>query len=117
MANDCIFCKIVDGVIPSARVAESSDAIVIRDISPQAAQHYLVLPKTHVRSVAEAFDQGIGEKMVSSLYALAHQVVKQEGLLPNGFRTVINTEAGGGQTVFHLHLHILGGEQLRGSFA
>ncbi|RYZ61696.1 MAG: HIT domain-containing protein [Proteobacteria bacterium] len=94
MADDCIFCKIVAGAIPAPKVLESEDAIVIRDISPQAAKHFLVLPKNHVDSLANAFDQGVGETTVAALFKLANQLVRQEGLLPNGFRSVINSGAG-----------------------
>jgi histidine triad (HIT) family protein len=116
--SSCIFCKIVSGQIPSPRIYEDSDFIVIRDIQPQAKTHLLVLPKAHVASLADAFP-GEGEALpvpaVERLLKVATQVARKEGLVPGGFRTVINTGAGGGQTVFHLHVHLLAGD-LGGSF-
>lgn len=115
---DCIFCKIIKKEIPSQFVHETENAIVIRDIQPQAKKHYLVIPKKHVRSLEEVFSSGSeGVKALSELYLAASQVVQKEGLLPGGFRSVINTNADGGQTVYHLHLHLLGGEKLKGTFA
>ena len=114
---DCIFCKIVDGKIPSPRVYEDEHCIVIRDLHPQAATHLLVLPKVHVTSLAENFDDEMkGREVVGKLFSTANAVAKQEGLFPAGYRSVINTGAGGGQSVFHLHLHLLGGEKLNERF-
>jgi len=114
---DCIFCKIVDGKIPSKKIIEDERAIAIADIQPQAKKHFLVIPKKHVASLADAFsDDGAGRELVSDLFSLADRLAKQEGLLPGGFRSVINTHADSGQTVFHLHLHVLGGERLKGTF-
>ena len=114
---DCIFCKIVDGKIPALRVYENGDMIVIRDLHPQAAIHLLVIPKVHVTSLAENFDDEVkGRDVVGKLFSAANSVAKQEGLLPSGYRSVINTGAGGGQSVFHLHLHLLGGEKLNERF-
>jgi histidine triad (HIT) family protein len=114
---DCIFCQITEGKIPAPKVLEDENSFVIRDIHPQAKQHYLVIPKQHVASIEKAFEvESDGRATVSNLFSLANRLAKQEGLLPNGFRSVINTNEYGGQTVHHLHLHILGGEQLRGSF-
>lgn len=115
---DCIFCKIVDGKIPAKKILEDEKAIVIADIQPQAKKHFLVIPKKHVAALDEAFaDDPAGRRVVSDLFSLALKLAKQENLLPGGFRSVINTHADGGQTVFHLHLHILGGEKLKGTFA
>lgn len=115
---DCIFCKIIDGKIPSPRVMEDERAIVIRDVHPQAKQHYLIIPKIHTRSLAELFSsEKEGRDLVGSLFATANRLAMQEGLLPGGYRSVINTGEEGGQSVFHLHLHILGGEKLKGTFA
>jgi len=119
MAANCIFCKIIQGEIPSQRVIETDSAIVIRDIQPQAPKHLLVIPKQHVVSLDDLFSKESGSSSIEvagSLLSIAHQAAKQEGLLPDGFRTVINTGSGGGQTVFHLHVHVLGGGGLSGSF-
>lgn len=112
--KDCIFCKIISGTIPSPRVYEDAKFICIRDIRPQAKVHLLVIPKEHVRSLDEAYPvNGVGHhEIVSELLDTGVKIARQEGLLPFGFRSVINTGEGGGQTVHHLHLHVLGGEQL-----
>ena len=115
---DCVFCKIVDGKIPSPRIYEDENSIVIRDLHPQAKNHFLVIPKKHVDSLASLFsDDAKGKEMIGNLFSAANALEKQEGLLPAGFRSVINTGVNGGQSVFHLHLHILGGEKRSGEFA
>lgn len=115
---DCIFCKIIAGTIPAKKILENDHAIVIADIQPQAKKHFLVIPKTHVANLDEAFaDDQKGREIVGQLHSLSLELVKKEGLLPGGFRSVFNTNEDGGQTVFHLHMHILGGEKLKGSFA
>jgi len=101
----CVFCRIVRGEIPSPRLRETDQAIVIRDIQPNAPVHLLVIPKRHVASLAEG---PLPEAELGHLLNLATDAARDAGLLPAGFRTVINTGAGGGQTVFHLHVHVLG---------
>lgn len=114
---DCVFCKIVDGKIPSERVHEDAHTIVIRDLHPQAAKHLLVIPKVHVTSLAENFDdEERGKETIARVFSSANQVAKKEGLLPGGYRSVINTGKDGGQSVFHLHLHLLGGQKLNERF-
>lgn len=118
MGMDCIFCKIIAGDIPSPRVFENAKVIAIRDIHPQAPHHFLLMPKRHVASLEEAFhDEASGRDVVADLFSAAAELAKREGLSPEGFRSVINTGLFGGQTVFHLHLHLLGGEKMKGSFA
>ena len=114
---DCIFCKIVQGEIPSPRVFEDEQFICVRDIRPQAKVHLLVVPKAHVAQLDDLYpEKGAARgQLVAQLFETAVQVARRQGLLPGGFRSVINTGPEGGQTVFHLHLHILGGE-LRDSF-
>lgn len=116
--DSCIFCKIILGQIPSPRVYEDSQFICIRDIQPQAKTHLLVIPKQHIASLEEVYPQAGADQtqLMSSLFEIATRVARQEGLLPGGFRSVINTGLQGGQTVFHLHLHLLGGEVLGGAF-
>jgi len=113
---DCVFCKIIAGSIPSPRIFETREFIAIRDIQPQAKAHFLVIPKKHIQSLAEV---NVNEEstLLSGLLATAIEVAKQEGLLEKGFRTVVNTREWGGQSVHHLHLHVLGGQALSGSFA
>jgi histidine triad (HIT) family protein len=115
---DCLFCKIVRGEIPSPRVYEDERFICIRDIRPQAKIHLLVLPKKHVAGLDEAFpEKGPSQaELIGELFAAGAKVAHQQGLLPGGFRSVINTGRDGGQTVFHLHLHLMGGESLRDQF-
>jgi histidine triad (HIT) family protein len=116
--NECIFCKMAHGDIPVAKIFEDADFFCIRDIHPQANVHLLVIAKKHVRSLAAAFPEDAKENAlwVGRILEVGTRVARQEGLLPQGFRSVINTEKHGGQTVFHLHMHLLGGEELRGSF-
>lgn len=118
-AASCIFCKIIQGAIPSPRVAEDDRFICIRDIQPQAKQHLLVIPKEHIASLATAFPQsGSGRpELMGAMLEFGTRVAWSEGLLPDGFRAVLNTHAAGGQTVYHIHLHLLGGERLDGHFA
>ncbi|HEX5181453.1 MAG TPA: histidine triad nucleotide-binding protein [Gemmatimonadaceae bacterium] len=109
MSETCLFCRIVQGEIPATVVASTDDAIAIRDIDPQAPVHVLVLPKQHLRSLNDATDAGL----VGRLIALAAEVARKEGIADSGYRLVINTNEHGGQTVHHLHVHLLGGRPLR----
>ncbi len=104
----CLFCKIVAGTIPAARVAETVDAIAFRDIAPQAPVHLLVVPRTHVGSLDAAEDAAL----LGGVLALARQVARDQGIAEAGYRCVINTGGDGGQTVGHLHVHVLGGRAL-----
>ena len=110
----CIFCKIIEGSIPAQRVAEDDRYLCIRDIMPQAPVHLLVIPKLHVESLAEEFQGAAPEHpgLVEGLMSFAVRVAREQKLLPHGYRSVINTGKGGGQTVFHLHMHLMGGETL-----
>jgi histidine triad (HIT) family protein len=110
--SDCIFCRIVAGEIPSQRVAEGDGWIAIRDINPAAPVHVLVLPRRHVDSLA-ALGNGDGA-LAGTLLLAARDVARQEGVGESGYRTVINTGPDGGQTVAHLHVHVIGGRQLTG---
>ncbi len=106
--NDCLFCKIVSGQIPSDRVYEDDQVIAIRDINPQAPVHVLILPKQHIASVMELTDSRLLGRM---MVAAAH-VARQARIADRGFRLVTNTGPEGGQAVPHLHLHLLGGRQM-----
>ncbi|HEX3559221.1 MAG TPA: histidine triad nucleotide-binding protein [Pyrinomonadaceae bacterium] len=107
---DCIFCKIVAGEIPAKKVYEDERALAFRDINPQAPTHALVIPRTHVASLEEAGEDD--EAMLGHLLRVAARVAREEGHAESGYRTVINTGAGAGQTVFHIHVHVLGGRTL-----
>lgn len=107
---DCLFCRIVAGEIPASMVRETEDAIVIRDVNPQAPVHLLVIPRKHFADVAEAVTED--EPLVGRLNRLAADVAAADGLEKNGYRVVVNTGRDGGQTVFHLHIHVLGGRPM-----
>ena len=110
--SDCIFCRIVRGEIPSQPVLEGDEWIAIRDINPAAPVHVLVIPRRHVDSVA-ALEDGDGA-LAGTLLLAARDVARKEGVAESGYRTVINTGGHGGQTVAHLHVHVIGGRQLSG---
>lgn len=109
MSPDCLFCRIVHGDIPAKIVAESEHCVAFRDIAPQAPTHVLVVPRVHVPSLDAVADPLV----VANVMALAAQVARDEGIVESGYRVVINTNAGAGQTVFHLHAHVLGGRPMK----
>jgi histidine triad (HIT) family protein len=109
MSEDCLFCKIVDGEIPAAKVYEDDVCVAFNDISPQAPTHILVIPREHFDSLDKA-EPGHRETLGHLLLSTA-EIARARGLAENGYRVVINTNADGGQTVFHLHVHLLGGRQ------
>jgi len=111
MNKDCLFCKIVSGEILAEPIYESENFLVIKDKFPQAPTHLLILPKTHYRNIIECLESD-GEGACSGLFKTAVEAAKRLGFAKSGFRTIVNTNAGGGQTVFHLHMHILAGEKL-----
>lgn len=106
--SNCIFCKVVDKQIPAKFVLEDKDFVAIRDVNPQAPTHILIIPKHHVRNIAEFEDATALGKLFQ-----AAKTIAQEEKLENGFRVVVNTGDDGGQTVDHLHIHILGGRALK----
>ncbi|MFJ6021723.1 histidine triad nucleotide-binding protein [Nocardiopsis alba] len=107
---DCLFCKIVKGEVPADIIRETERTLAFRDINPQAPTHVLVVPREHHRdAVAAAIaDNGLLDEIVRE----AHQVAEAEGIAETGYRIVLNTGPGAGQTVFHLHAHVLGGRGL-----
>jgi len=107
----CLFCRIVDGAVPADVVHETDRVLAFRDIGPQAPTHVLVIPREHISSLDAAGDDHgalLGELMLA-----ARDVARAEGVSGPGFRAVVNTGADGGQTVDHLHLHLLGGRAMR----
>lgn len=108
--SDCIFCRIAAGEIPARKVYEDERFVAFHDLHPKAAVHLLVIPRKHIASLAEleAADEGLMGEMMGLLPKLA----REQGL--DGFRTIINTGRSGGQEIFHLHIHLLGGEKLPG---
>ncbi len=110
MTDDCLFCRIVAGEIPATVVHETDDTLAFRDIAPKAPVHVLVIPKAHHRDVAAlaAADPGLTGKVMAACAAVA----EQEGLTGDGYRLIFNVGAHGGQEVFHVHGHVLGGQPL-----
>lgn len=109
--SDCLFCKILDGEIPSTKVYEDDQIYVFKDIYPKADVHLLVIPKIHISRLDEASREHAD--LLSHMMLALPQLAKQQGL-DNGFRSIINNGPGGGQEVDHLHIHILGGSKLPG---
>ncbi|MBE6924998.1 MAG: histidine triad nucleotide-binding protein [Ruminococcaceae bacterium] len=107
--NNCLFCKIIAGDIPSTKVYEDESVLAFRDIAPMAPTHILVIPKTHIGSVAEISAEN--SAVVAHIFEVIPQIAKAEGL-ENGYRVVSNCGDDAGQSVHHLHFHILGGKKL-----
>ncbi len=109
--SDCLFCKIINGDIPSDKVFEDDKVFVFRDINPKAQVHLLMVPKEHIASLNELTPAH--DALMAHMLRLLPQLAREQGL-ESGFRTIINTGKGGGQEVFHLHIHLLGGDDLPG---
>jgi histidine triad (HIT) family protein len=107
VASDCLFCRIVRKEIPAKIVSENEDCVAFSDINPQAPVHILVIPREHIPSLNETNDA----RIIGQMHLMAAQLAKSEDLATRGYRTVINTNAEAGQTVFHIHLHLLGGRR------
>ncbi len=110
--QDCIFCKIIAGEIPSEFIHESEHFVVIKDIQPAAKEHFLLLPKKHVSDILDLAKDLDCKEIISELPEVISAVAKKTGLDESGFRLVSNCGTSAGQTVFHLHFHLLGGQQL-----
>jgi histidine triad (HIT) family protein len=107
--SECLFCRIARGELGANVVAEDEQFVAFRDINPQAPVHVLVIPRAHVATLNEANDAAL----LGGLLAKAREVAQAEGLAARGYRVVINTNAEAGQSVFHLHAHVLGGRPMR----
>ena len=107
--NDCIFCKIIKGEIPSAKMYEDENMIIFKDIDPKAEKHYLCVPKSHFKLLADMNKEQA--EMLTKCFEKIPTLTKELGL-ENGYRLVINQGDDAGQTVFHLHIHILGGQKM-----
>ena len=105
--TDCLFCKMVSGEITPDSVYEDDDVLAFRDIDPQAPTHVLIVPKQHVATINE-LNPGNAE-LIGKMMLAAARVAQQEGFAEQGYRTLVNCNADGGQTVFHIHMHLLGG--------
>ena len=108
--QDCLFCKIVAGEIPADIVFESDAALAFRDINPQAPTHVLVIPRRHISTINDLDDDD--RSLVGDLYLAAKAIAAAEGIAESGYRAVMNCNEGAGQSVFHIHLHVLGGRGL-----
>lgn len=108
---DCIFCKIVRGEIPCTKVYEDDKVLAFDDIHPMAPVHVIIIPKQHISTLMDIDAKNID--IVNNLIAAAQKVSQIKGIAAKGFRTVINCNAEGGQVVFHLHMHVLGGRKLQ----
>lgn len=108
--QECIFCRIVRGEIPGERVFENETVVAFRDIHPAAPTHVLIVPREHIASVSDLSDDDAS--IAGALMLAARTIAAQEGLVANGYRVITNTGEWGGQTVDHLHLHVLGGRPL-----
>lgn len=108
--SDCIFCKIIDGEIPSKKVYEDEDILAFEDINPLAKVHILLIPKKHIPTIADISEEDIA--LLGKINWVATRIAEEKGLSADGYRLVNNCRAYGGQEVFHLHFHLLGGEKL-----
>lgn len=107
--NDCLFCKMISGEIKPDVLYENANVLAFRDINPQAPVHILIIPKRHVATLNDLDDPVLAGQLLQT----AVEIAKQEGMADKGYRTVFNCNENGGQEVFHLHLHLLGGRQMR----
>ena len=108
--TDCIFCKIVSGDIPGDIVYQDDDVLAFRDLNPKAPTHILVIPKKHIATLNDL--QTDDAELVGKMYLTAKNIAVEEGIAEAGYRTVMNCNAQAGQTVFHIHLHVLGGRPM-----
>ena len=108
--SDCLFCKMISGEIKPNTVFEDDQVLAFRDINPQAPQHILVVPKRHIATLNDVAEDDAW--LIGRLYLTAKQIAANEGFAERGYRTLINCNRDGGQTVFHLHLHLLAGRPM-----
>ncbi len=109
--TDCIFCKIITGDIPSTNVYRDEQATAFRDLNPAAPTHILIVPNKHIDSVNMLTNDN--EQLIGHLFTTAKQIAAQEEIAESGYRLILNTNADAGQTVFHIHLHLLGGAPMK----
>jgi len=110
MSNDCLFCKILAGEIPAELVYESDTAVAFRDINPKAPVHVLVIPREHIATINDIEDDH--RAIIGSLYTAAKEIAAAEGIAEDGYRAVMNCNESAGQSVFHIHLHVMGGRAM-----
>lgn len=110
IAMDCIFCKIVEGTLPSEKVYENEHVLAFKDISPQAKVHVLVIPKKHIPTMNDVTEED--GPIIAEIHKAIQQIAKEAGIAESGYRIINNCLDDGGQVVYHLHYHLLGGEKL-----
>lgn len=108
--SDCLFCKIRDGEIPGEKVYENDDVMAFRDVSPQAPTHILIIPNKHIPTINDLEDEDAD--VLGKMMLAAQDIAVYEGIAEDGYRLVLNCNEGAGQTVFHIHMHLLGGRVL-----
>ena len=108
--EDCLFCKIIKGEIPSTKVYEDEDILAFNDINPAAPIHVLVIPKKHIASLADM--EEVDQKIISKIYKVINEIAEKQGFKEKGYRVIVNCGKDGGQEVGHLHFHLLAGKQL-----
>jgi len=108
--TDCLFCKMVTGEIQPDVVYEDEDVLAFRDVNPQAPTHVLVIPRIHIATTNDLDDDSVG--LIGKLYLAAQRIAADEGIAERGYRTVINCNPEAGQSVYHIHLHLLGGRPM-----
>ena len=108
--EDCLFCKIESGEIPSEKVYDGDGVFAIKDVNPQAPTHLLILPKKHFSTILEI--EAGDQKLIGSIFTVANQLARENNLSESGFRMVLNCGRGAGQSVFHVHYHLLGGRAM-----
>lgn len=107
---DCIFCKIVEGSIPSKKVFENERVLAFQDIQPAVPIHILIIPKKHIPTMNDVSEEDA--ELIGELFAAARQIAKEQGIADAGYRLINNVNSDGGQVVYHLHIHLLGGQKL-----
>jgi histidine triad (HIT) family protein len=108
--NDCLFCKMASGAFPADKLHDDDQVFAVKDINPRAPAHLLVIPKEHIPTARDVTDRH--GALVTHMFGVARELMEQMGLAERGYRLSINVGAEGGQTIFHLHMHVLGGRQL-----
>lgn len=109
--NQCSFCRIIAGEAPSAQLFQDERLTAFRDIHPVAPTHILIVPNRHIASLNEAAPED--ERLLGSMFTLARRLAQQEGIAEDGYRLIVNTGWHGGQTIYHLHMHLIGGQRMR----
>ncbi|MFC1857139.1 histidine triad nucleotide-binding protein [Thermodesulfobacteriota bacterium] len=107
MENGCLFCRIATGEIPTEFICENDSLVVFKDIYPQAPVHLLIVPKKHIRSINELGDED--REVIAEVLMVAKKLAKKSGVNKSGYKLLFNVEQGGGQEIFHVHLHLVGG--------